>query len=231
MLYDQTFCRSSVSSRSSCSSRSFGAFASPVFPSFFQQRKRAGLNSEDGYVGAGIILVRFPPNAEPEYLLLCGADTGIWSFPKGHCEDQDQNKPFCTAVRETYEETGFIYTQNYTILGDMMRFGKRFYWIGVMTPASENMPVRMVRREHQQSGWFTFSEISQIRGNHDVRVWTKKTEESYCMQLIRGAQKRVDRSRSTLCSCPCPGSFSTLDMHLNASDHNVSSASDEPEYE
>ncbi len=182
-------------------------------------------------MGAGIILLRFRPNAEPEYLLLRGSDTGIWSFPKGHCEDQDEGNPFRTAIRETYEETGFLYTQNYTILGNKMHFGKRFYWIGVMTPASAMQSIRMVDREHSQAGWFTFSDMTRLQGNHDVRVWTKKTADSYSMRLIQGAYTLLEKSLVTSCRCPCPSSFSTLDMHLNASDHNVSLTSSEPDHE
>jgi len=125
-------------------------------------------------VGAGIILTMLGPN-EPRYLLLKGTGSNIWSFPKGHPEDADRGSVLRTAVRETFEETGFLAGIDYDIIGNSVRFGKRPYWIGIMRP--EHCIVSLCQREHSDFGWFTWSEIETMNtANTDVRTWVKKSQ-------------------------------------------------------
>ena len=135
-------------------------------------------NATKKYVGSGVILTRLPApesaaTAEPRFLLLLGQESGVWSFPKGHPEAVDRASPLRTAVRETYEETGYIADQHYRIVGDSLRFGKRPYWIGVMNEG-EVPPPRLCAAEHSIAGWFTLAEAEGLNTNTDVRAWLKK---------------------------------------------------------
>jgi 8-oxo-dGTP pyrophosphatase MutT (NUDIX family) len=133
--------------------------------------------------GAGVILFRFrsslgPGSSEPEFLLLKGRDTGVWSFPKGHPEESDNDEALRTATRETYEETGYIYDKDYHICGGSIRFGKRPYWVGFLTTTRE---VRLTSREHQTYGWFTRAELAEsgISANLDVRGWLRRSSVAF----------------------------------------------------
>jgi 8-oxo-dGTP pyrophosphatase MutT (NUDIX family) len=124
------------------------------------------------YVGAGIILMRLINNV-PEFLMLRGRRSNVWSFPKGHPETVDANSPLRTAVRETKEETGLENGVDYTIVGDAIRFGKRPYWLGIV----QGEPVvHLCYHEHVEWRWANRAEIQQMDSNTDVRAWIKKTE-------------------------------------------------------
>jgi 8-oxo-dGTP pyrophosphatase MutT (NUDIX family) len=123
------------------------------------------------YVGAGIILMRMIDNT-PQFLMLKGRRSNVWSFPKGHPEIIDANSPLRTAVRETKEETGLVNGINYTIVGDAIRFGKRPYWLGIVHGETT---VILCSHEHTEWCWATCTEIQQMDSNTDVRAWVKKT--------------------------------------------------------
>jgi 8-oxo-dGTP pyrophosphatase MutT (NUDIX family) len=128
------------------------------------------------YVGSGILLMRLGAVAgePPRFLLLRGRDTGIWSFSKGHPEEEDAGNPLQTALRETREETGYEIDRDYTLVSDTsIRLGKRPYWVGIMTVDAAPRP-RLAACEHSDSGWFTWSEVSRLPTNTDVRAWVKK---------------------------------------------------------
>lgn len=137
--------------------------------------KNAETGAAKKYVGSGVILTRLSgaDGDEPRFLLLLGQETGVWSFPKGHPEPGDRASPLRTAVRETYEETGYVAGQHYQIVGDSLRFGKRPYWIGVMNEG-EMPPPRLCAAEHSIAGWFTLTEAEGLNTNTDVRAWLKK---------------------------------------------------------
>jgi len=135
--------------------------------------------------GAGVILFRFrsgpssgAATSDPEFLLLKGRDTGVWSFPKGHPENEDNDEALRTATRETFEETGYIYDKDYHICGGSIRFGKRPYWVGYLTT---NREVRLTSREHQTYGWFTRAELAEsgISANLDVRGWLRRSSVAF----------------------------------------------------
>jgi len=130
------------------------------------------------YIGAGIVLTRISATGT-QYLLLKGLSRegrqGVWSFPKGHPEHSDLAFPLRTAVRETWEETGLLAGRDYTIMGDSIRFGKRPYWIGIMTADSDVAEVFIRREEHSEAAWFSWEEITHLNANTDVRAWIKKS--------------------------------------------------------
>ena len=123
------------------------------------------------YVGAGIILAKPDAVCSFRFLVLKGRDTGIWSFSKGHPELEDNESPLRTAARETYEETG-LNVGDYRIFGNSVRFGKRPYWLGIVS--SDTTIVTLRPREHSNYAWLSWEEITQLRGNSDIRAWVKK---------------------------------------------------------
>ena len=134
------------------------------------------------YLGAGIILTRTGPHGEHHYLLLKGRDTGVWSFSKGHSEVSDCESPLRTAVRETYEETGLRAGRDYHIMGDSIRFGKRPYWVGLVT--AESIQVSVNRNEHTMAAWFSWEEICKLNAN---------TDNEACQALGEGGSKYCTR--------------------------------------
>ena len=111
-------------------------------------------------LGAGIIL-----RDGDDYLLLQGAQTGIWSFPKGHAEPTDQDL-MDTAIRETYEETGYVHGQDYQIVGEPVRLDKRSYWNAV--PIRNLMQPR-ISDEHWRWRWVTKTDMEWLQVNNGVR--------------------------------------------------------------
>ena len=131
--------------------------------------------------GAGVILFRFREGScEPEFLLLKGRDTGVWSFPKGHPEEADNGEALLTATRETHEETGYIYGEDYHICSGSIRFGKRPYWAGYLS--STRLPL-LRPREHTRYAWYTKAELESgrfdIQANLDVRGWLRRSSVAF----------------------------------------------------
>jgi 8-oxo-dGTP pyrophosphatase MutT (NUDIX family) len=118
-------------------------------------------------IGAGIILT-----LEKTVLLLQGVK-GSWSFPKGHMEPSDATT-LDTAIREMWEETGYVYGQDYEIVGDKMRLDKRIYWMARPLRSLQN-PV-LSPREHKAFKWVPIEDIEWLNTNTGVKVWKKRQE-------------------------------------------------------
>lgn len=140
------------------------------------------MNAAKTYVGAGIILARLDEIGEYRFLLLKGRATGIWSFSKGHPERIDRDSALRTAARETFEETGLFAGEDYTIYGNSVRFGKRPYWLGILSADARN--IRLSSREHSAYAWMSLEEIGQIRSNLDVRAWVQKSQRGEFQRLL-----------------------------------------------
>lgn len=105
------------------------------------------------------------------YLLVKGAKTGKWSFPKGHLEMRLRETPYECAIRELREETGIVLTGLKPTLGPIKLMAASYY---VFRPASEIAPVIVDRNEISDARWFSLYEIKNLLGNVDVSVFLKK---------------------------------------------------------
>lgn len=164
------------------------------------------------YVGAGIILMRLT-EAGPRYLVLKGMRSGVWSFSKGHPEAVDRGAPLRTAVRETFEETGYVNSRDYHIVGDAIRFGKRPYWLGVVDDRDGSPPMKLSRTEHTEAAWLSRDEIANLEANTDVRAWARKAMvASNFTRLLSTVQRSLS------------GSDSNIIMHVGSEEEEDSSS-------
>lgn len=151
--------------------------------------------------GAGIILTRLE-NGMVRHLVLRGRGTGVWSFPKGHAECPDSGSPLRTAVRETYEETGYVCGRDYAIIGSKVRYGKRPYWLGIVVPEAANQ-LRLSWSEHDQAAWLTWEEIQGLgeATNTDIRCWlTKSRGNNSAWSYMMGHVERITQGAATASS-------------------------------
>jgi 8-oxo-dGTP pyrophosphatase MutT (NUDIX family) len=118
-------------------------------------------------IGAGIILT-----LDDSVLLLQGVK-GSWSFPKGHWEIGDAT-PMDTAIRETWEETGYILGLDYEIVGTKMRLDKRIYWMARPLRTLQDPVLRS--REHKGFRWVPISDIYWLNVNSGVKIWCQRQE-------------------------------------------------------
>ena len=159
------------------------------------------MSSSKKCVGAGIVLVRTTSEG-PCFLLLRGTDTGVWSFPKGHTELWDRGDPLATAIRETWEETGYRAGGDYTIISDRFRLGKRPYWVGRMNAMAEWSP-RLAPREHSMFGWFRAGDLEALNANTDVRALVKHQKaqgrgtEHCCCRVVAALSTPIQSSSSS----------------------------------
>lgn len=124
--------------------------------------------------GAGIVM-KWRRGGDTRYLLLKGADTGIWSFPKGHTEPEDVT-PLDTAVREVSEETGLRVDLDYRLTRQSTRYGRNLYWEAETTHYF-TPKITLRSREHSTYLWLTFDEIINVKAskvNRDIREWVKR---------------------------------------------------------
>ena len=120
-------------------------------------------------IGAGIILI-----LDDSVLLLQGVK-GSWSFPKGHGEVGDAS-PIDTAIRETWEETGYVHGLDYEIVGDKMRLDKRIYWTA--RPLRPLLDPVLRPREHKAFKWVPIKDLNWLNINAGVKVWMQRQERA-----------------------------------------------------
>ena len=149
--------------------------------------------------GAGVVMTWQPPKNRPiKYLLLKGAETGKWSFPKGHIESFDKTTQD-TAIREVIEETGLRAEIDYTLSTNSKRYGRNIYWTGVVrhyfTPK-----INISAREHTTYSWFTLTELLEADPsivNKDIREWIAKnySTSTHRQQIIPDGMELWIRAR------------------------------------
>jgi len=99
------------------------------------------------------------------YALVQGKQTGIWSFPKGHAEEDEL--PYTCALREIREETN---------LSDMplpvgaFQVGHGIYYVFLIT---ELPLIPQDPKEIGQTRWASLQDMQHMDLNVDVRIWFK----------------------------------------------------------
>jgi len=133
------------------------------------------LTSSKPLEGAGVQL--FSPDRNYT-LLVQGSKSGRWGWTKGHRESTDSSW-LETAIREVYEESGFVLGKDYTICNSVpQQWGKRLYWQGIM---KETLPTPVHNmNEHGGIGWFPVSTLPNNSSTYDVVEWTTLSRKIKC---------------------------------------------------
>jgi 8-oxo-dGTP pyrophosphatase MutT (NUDIX family) len=117
----------------------------------------------DAYEGAGVHLVD-----NNQVLMVQGARSGKWGFPKGHREEFDIDW-LQTANREIKEETGYVKGINYEICDDIPRhWGTRIYWSARVL---QHRDIIINRTEHRDVKWIPIEEVGSMKVTRDVEEW------------------------------------------------------------
>jgi 8-oxo-dGTP pyrophosphatase MutT (NUDIX family) len=121
------------------------------------------LFATNAYEGAGIQLFK-----GEKVLMVQGARSGRWGFPKGHREDFDADWR-ATAVREIREETGFEEGVNFVVCSEeSSHWGSRIYWTAQLLQDRE--PV-VNTTEHRAVRWVSRKKLDEMRVTQDVDEW------------------------------------------------------------
>ena len=115
-------------------------------------------------------LVVYHPSAWA-ILLIRDTRTNIWSLPKGRVESYDRDL-VDAAVRETYEETGFILDKHYRLLSHVFEVhGKaRLFYAEAKTSM---LPFSSCIEQHvAEVAWVPIQDIQSIHGNLPLRSWS-----------------------------------------------------------
>lgn len=97
-------------------------------------------------------------------MLVQGAITGKWSFPKGHMEASETSH-MC-AMRELFEETGIVLT-NYSEMG-YKKFSRDGGGYFIYMVNEEYTIIPRNRNEIVKGGWFSEQEMRKLTCNKDV---------------------------------------------------------------
>ena len=128
-------------------------------------------------IKAAGVLIYVIEKKEPSFLLLRSAKTGEWGPPKGKAEPGETELE--TAVRETYEETGFRRLQfvdgfQERIAYEVEKKGERKSKEVVFFLASTEEEDLKLSPEHTEAHLATFAEIEQLVPYFDVRELFEK---------------------------------------------------------
>ena len=121
-------------------------------------------------VRAGVIL----QHSNGTVLCVKSALSGRWSFTKGHREPFDLTFRE-TAVREVFEEVGYLEGTHYTLTpAPPASYGRSHYWQGIPTPLLTQVP-RLNASEHSDAAWLSPRELHGRRTTPDIKAWLKST--------------------------------------------------------
>lgn len=119
-------------------------------------------------VRAGVIL----QHSNGTVLCVKSALSGRWSFTKGHREPFDLTFRE-TAVREVFEEVGYLEGTHYTLTpAPPASYGRSVYWEGIPTPLLTQVP-RLNASEHSDAAWLSPRELQGRRTTPDIKAWLK----------------------------------------------------------
>lgn len=108
-------------------------------------------------------------------LLIRDARTSMWSFPKGRIEPYDRDL-VDAAVRETYEETGFVLDKHYLLLTRMFEThgNTNLLYAEAKTPT---LPFSSCVEQHvAEVAWVAVRDIKSIHCNFPLRAWRSRQQ-------------------------------------------------------
>lgn len=103
---------------------------------------------------------------DTQFLVVRGKDSGIWSFPKGRM-DENEDEEVC-AIREVYEETGILIE---SLKGnERLKIGRNTYFIIYVESVDEYKEFN-IRDTYEVDivEWKKFSELKNLSCNKDIR--------------------------------------------------------------
>ena len=106
-------------------------------------------------------------SASGKYLLVKGT-VGKWSFPKGRIEIGET--PEQCAIREIYEETGYLFDNLQNKMPKMISSYK-YYELFI---ENEFIPKPLSKWEIPDAGWFLPEDTNKLDKNKDVKVFFTK---------------------------------------------------------
>jgi 8-oxo-dGTP pyrophosphatase MutT (NUDIX family) len=127
------------------------------------------------YMGSGFVLLSHDLTS---ILLVHDARSGKWGFPKGHRETIDGGNDCQTAIRETYEETGYT-ADMYTIIPDVFKInkGSQSYLFRYAILNDDNLrPISKYNAaEIRETRWILIKSLldatNVLDGNKYLRTW------------------------------------------------------------
>jgi 8-oxo-dGTP pyrophosphatase MutT (NUDIX family) len=103
-------------------------------------------------------------NSAGEVLLVRGKQSGKWSFPKGHCKNEETD--IQCALRELHEETGLVLEGCYSSYHKLRGAG---YFVFAVDGSPR--PVVVDSWEIDDAAWFPIAFLDSIDTNVDVSIF------------------------------------------------------------
>lgn len=133
------------------------------YPRAFDTYKRMNRNK---CIASKIYGVIMKCKITQRYLLVKGKESGKYSFPKGHIEENET--PLECIIRELYEETGIRLSSSINILSIIKpRIGTYIY----CESSEEFKPEIHDTKEIGEVGWYSPEEIQTKKLNADTLKW------------------------------------------------------------
>lgn len=120
--------------------------------------------------GGGLVILH---PSEKAVLLIRDDRTNKWSFPKGRQEDYDADL-IATAIRETEEETGFVFNKDYVLDKTVCRSYANTQLV-LAHAVTTDLPFEVCNAHHvAEVAWVPFDKIASLNPNLPLRLWAKK---------------------------------------------------------
>lgn len=113
---------------------------------------------------------------DTKFLVVRGKETGIWSFPKGRMDD-NEDEEVC-AIREVYEETGILIDNLKE--NEKLKLGRNTYFIIYVDDINKYNTFNIKDTyEVDIVEWKTFSELKLLSCNKDIRAIITYPEKKF----------------------------------------------------